>query len=43
MLELYADILCRKGEHANLKKFARTVTNKVKTNPAILSTSAYPC
>lgn len=28
MLELYADMLCHKDEAANIKKFARTVTNK---------------
>ena len=35
MLELYADLLCRKDEVANIKKFARTVTNKVTTTLAI--------
>lgn len=43
MLELYADMLCHKDETANIKKFARTVTNKVNTTPAIVSTSAYAC
>lgn len=28
MLELYADMLCQKNEFANIRKFARTVTNK---------------
>ena len=41
MLELYADMLCRKDEVANIKKFARTVTNKVTLTPAIVSTSTY--
>ena len=43
MLELYADMLCRKDDVANIKKFARTVTNKVYTTPAVISTSAYAC
>ena len=43
MLELYADILCHKGEDANIKKFARTVTNKVTTTPAVILASTYPC
>lgn len=43
MLELYADVLCHKDEVANIKKFARTVTNKVTTTPAKISTSAYAC
>ena len=42
MLELYADILCHKGEVDNIKKFARTVTNKVTTTPATIQTTAYP-
>ena len=42
MLELYADMLCNKDGIANIKKFARTVTNKVTATPAILSTFAYP-
>lgn len=29
VLELYADLLCRKDDCANINKFARTVTNKV--------------
>lgn len=29
ILEMYAELLCEKGSTANLKKFARTVTNKV--------------
>ena len=29
MLEFYADVLCHKEEVVNIKKFARTVTNKV--------------
>lgn len=29
VLEMYADLLCEKGSTANIKKFARTVTNKV--------------
>ena len=43
MLELYADILCFKGEAANIKKFARTVTNKVITDPTSVLTSTYHC
>ena len=35
MLEFYTDVLCHKGDVANIKKFARTVTNKV------ISTAAY--
>lgn len=42
MLELYADILCHKGEVANIKKFARTVTIKVTTTPNIILASTYP-
>ena len=30
MLELYADMLCQHGSTTNIKKFARTVTNKVR-------------
>ena len=41
MLELYADILCQKGDVANIKKFARTVTNKVRTTPKNVSASTY--
>lgn len=29
ILEMYAELLCEKGSTADLKKFARTVTNKV--------------
>ena len=29
ILEFYADLLCLKDDYANIKKFARTVTNKV--------------
>lgn len=29
ILELYTDLLCEKGNTSHLKKFARTVTNKV--------------
>jgi beige protein homolog 1 len=29
VLEMYTELLCEKGNTANLKKFARTVTNKV--------------
>jgi hypothetical protein len=29
ILEMYTDLLCEKGNAAHLKKFARTVTNKV--------------
>jgi hypothetical protein len=29
ILEMYTDLLCEKGNTAHLKKFARTVTNKV--------------
>ena len=51
MLEFYTDILCHKGEVANIKKFARTVTNKVKPtaahvrNPYLLLSvaSSSPC
>ena len=44
MLELYANILCNKSEVANIKKFARTVTNKVIfLPPPFGSTSAYAC
>ena len=34
MLEFYTDFLCHKGDVANIKKFARTVTNKVITTAA---------
>ena len=30
VLELYTDILCQKNEETSMKKFARTVTNKVR-------------
>lgn len=30
ILEMYTDILCAKDDVSNIKKFARTVTNKVK-------------
>ena len=43
MLELYTDILCSKGEVANIKKFARTVTNKVTITPATILNSANSC
>lgn len=29
VLEMYADLLCFKDDSSNIKKFARTVTNKV--------------
>lgn len=29
ILEMYTDLLCEKGSTSNIKKFARTVTNKV--------------
>ena len=29
VLEMYTDLLCEKGSTANIRKFARTVTNKV--------------
>lgn len=29
VLELYTDMLCQKNDESNMKKFARTVTNKV--------------
>jgi hypothetical protein len=29
VLEMYSDLLCEKGNTSNIKKFARTVTNKV--------------
>ena len=31
ILELYADLLCLKDDASNIKKFSRTVTNKVVT------------
>jgi hypothetical protein len=34
ILEMYAELLCEKGATANLKKFARTVTNKVRHHPS---------
>lgn len=43
MLELYADILCHKGEVTNIKKFARTVTNKVTTTLVIIEISTDSC
>lgn len=33
VLQLYAALLCEKGNSLNLKKFATTVTNKVSENP----------
>lgn len=33
VLSLYADALCKVGEVINIKKFARTVTNKVSKAP----------
>jgi hypothetical protein len=32
ILRAYADIFCRPDDTANIKKFARTVTNKVRLN-----------
>jgi hypothetical protein len=29
ILEMYAELLCEKGSNSNIRKFARTVTNKV--------------
>jgi beige protein homolog 1 len=29
VLEMYSDMLCEKGNTSNIRKFARTVTNKV--------------
>lgn len=43
MLELYADILCHKGEVVNIKKFARTVTNKVTTTLVIIEVPTNSC
>jgi hypothetical protein len=34
ILEMYAELLCEKGSNSNIRKFARTVTNKV--NPKCL-------
>jgi len=31
VLEMYSDILCEKGNTSNIRKFARTVTNKVSS------------
>jgi hypothetical protein len=33
VLEMYSDLLCEKGNTSNIKKFARTVTNKVYRQP----------
>jgi beige protein homolog 1 len=30
VLEMYSDLLCEKGKTSNIRKFARTVTNKVR-------------
>ncbi len=30
LLEMYSDLLCEKGNTSNIRKFARTVTNKVR-------------
>ena len=43
MLELYTDILCHKGEVANIKKFARTVTNKVTITLTFIDTFTDCC
>jgi hypothetical protein len=29
ILEMYSELLCEKGSNSNIRKFARTVTNKV--------------
>lgn len=46
MLDLYADLLCQKGDFANIHKFARTVTNKASTHlhshpPKLTSASGF--
>ena len=33
VLEMYSDLLCEKGSTSNIRKFARTVTNKVGLSP----------
>lgn len=36
VLSMYSRILCEKGNTTHIKKFARTVTNKVRTSPVNL-------
>ena len=38
VLEMYTELLCEKGSTANIRKFARTVTNKVWVAEARLNT-----
>jgi beige protein homolog 1 len=40
ILEMYADLLCENSSSSNLKKFARTVTNKVSLNHLCTFTAA---
>ena len=43
ILEMYADLLCENSSSSNLKKFARTVTNKVRKSHlhAVTATSNF--
>jgi hypothetical protein len=40
VLGMYSDLLCEKGSTANIKKFARTVTNKVGSSQSSLQRSS---
>jgi beige protein homolog 1 len=40
VLEMYSDILCEKGNTSNIRKFARTVTNKVCL-PSVVALPAF--
>ena len=40
VLNLYADLLCKVGDVTNIKKFARTVTNKVNNYPLYSKSNA---
>lgn len=41
LLEAYVDILCQDGDTANIQKFARTVTNKVRILQLFTYISSY--
>jgi hypothetical protein len=43
ILEMYAELLCEKGSNSNIKKFARTVTNKVLLLYTLIFHVTNPC
>lgn len=40
VLAMYTDLLCEKGSTTHIRKFARTVTNKVRPSPPYFSSSS---